>query len=162
MKPLNQAHTLYCWIPQVYESRLYLGTHVTLKLQPTLRPIKRNNVRLIQKEDLASQEVPIWKLSWFAIVPKLCFFFKSIFCILCIYEWRVNFVYKVWLKRTLGDKLLKWWTFFLSLPNCPHGFGGKDVPCAKRIVVFYGKKFHLLFISLSMVPKLHPWTCSQI
>jgi hypothetical protein len=35
---------------------------------------------------------------------------------------------------------------------CPHGFGGKDVPCTKRIVVLYEKSF----ISLSMVPKLHP------
>jgi len=142
VKPLNQVHTLYCWIPQVYESRPYLGTHLTLKLQLTLKPIKRNNVRLIQKEDLASQEVPIWKLSWFPIVPKLCVLKKKLFfAFFATMNGGLILCTKCGSKELLEINLLKWWTFFLSLPNCLHGFGGMDVPCAKRIVVLYEKSF---------------------
>jgi hypothetical protein len=50
-------------------------------------------------------------------------------------------VYQVWLKRTLENKLFKWWKIFLSLPNCPHEFGEMSLWCAKRIVIFYEKQF---------------------
>ncbi len=69
------------------------------------------------------------------------FFFNLFFKVFASMNGGLIFVYQVWLKRTLGSKLLKWWTFFVSLPNCLHGFGGKDVPCAKRIVVLYEKSF---------------------
>ncbi len=141
MKPLTQAHTLYCWIPQVYESRPYLSwhTHLTLMLQPTLKPIKRNNVRLIQKEDLASQEVPIWKLSWFPIVPKLWFFFKNLFF--------------AFFASMNGGLILctKCELLEINCSNDEHSsflfqivhmdLEGKDVQCAKRIVVIYEKSF---------------------